>query len=405
MNNINADNSKNNKLWSKNFILLMIGNFFLFFGDNLLLPVLPVYVMMNGANSFHVGVVAAVFFGTSVLMRTFTSRVIRYVGKKTLLMVTISMFALAMVGYYLFAGLAMIIALRLFQGLGFGTSTTLYGASAASIIPRKKMGEGMGYFGLSISLAAVLGPCLGAAVVSGIDFKWIFLAAALLEVIAIILTHFIKIDNSKDIVTQKAEGKDFLSDIIEPEVIYESIFMLLIGLAMGSFATYVVLFAKEMNIKNIFVYFLATSVAEILVRLISGKVYDRKGMNAVMIPAAIVGIIGCIVMGNATNLIMVCIFGFLYGIAIGVAFPAMEASAMKKVAPNKTVMANATLYNFLDIGTGLGPLLFGAVVQMRGYSDAFFLCSLIFVTMLVILLFNMLLKKKKNVIVINQKLN
>ncbi|MBU3175312.1 MFS transporter [Clostridium estertheticum] len=398
MNNINDDNDKNNKLWSKNFILLMIGNFFLFFGDNLLLPVLPVYVMLNGANSFQVGVVAAVFFGTSVFMRTFTSRVTRYVGKKTLLMVTISMFALAMVGYYFFAGLAMIIALRLFQGLGFGTSTTIYGASAATIIPRNKMGEGMGYFGLGISLAAVLGPSLGAAAVSGSNFKWIFLAAALLEIISIILTHFIKIDNSKKIVTQNAEGKDFLSDIIEPKVLYESIFMLLIGLAMGAFATYVVLFAKEMNIKNIFIYFVVTAFAEILVRLISGKVYDRKGMNVVMIPASIVGFIGCIVMGNATNLIMVCIFGFLYGLALGVAFPVMEASAMKKVAPNRTVIANATLYNFLDIGTGLGPLLFGAVVQIRGYSVAFFLCSLIFIVMLVILVFNMLLKKKKNAI-------
>lgn len=34
------------------------------------------------------------------------------------------------------------------------------------------------------------------------------------------------------------------SDIIEPKVIYGDVFMLLIGLAMGAFATYVVIFAK-----------------------------------------------------------------------------------------------------------------------------------------------------------------
>lgn len=395
MNNISANNGKINKLWSKDYIFLMISNFFLFFGDNLLLPVLPVYVMMNGANNFQVGVVAAVFFATSVFMRIFTSRASACFGKRTLLILSIFVFALAMLGYYLFAGLMIIIILRLVQGLGFGVSTTLYASSAANIIPNEKMGEGMGYFGLGVSLAAVLGPCLGAAAVSLPSFRWVFLAAALLEMISIFLTFFIKIDNTKKPIENKVGIKEFLSDIIEPKVIYQSMFMLLIGLVTGAFSTYVVLFAKQINIKNIAVYFIVTSIAEVSVRMFSGKLYDRKGINIVMIPAAIAGIIGCIVIGNATNLTMICIFALLYGIALGVAFPVMEASAMKSADPERRVAANATLYNFLDIGMGIGPLLFGAVVQRFGFSNAFFLSSLVFAAMLVIIASTAIAKKGK----------
>ncbi len=59
MNNISKDKGK---LWSKDYILLTVSNFFLFFGDILLLPVLPVYVKQNGVTDFQVGIVVAVFF-------------------------------------------------------------------------------------------------------------------------------------------------------------------------------------------------------------------------------------------------------------------------------------------------------------------------------------------------------
>lgn len=136
-----------NRLWTRNYIFLMISNSFLFFGDNLLLPVLPIYVRQNGADDFQVGIVAAVFFITSIIMRIFTSRASLRLGKRTLLMLTLLVFTLSMLGYYFFASLTVILILRLAQGVGFGASTTLYSTMAANIVPYERMGEGIGYFG------------------------------------------------------------------------------------------------------------------------------------------------------------------------------------------------------------------------------------------------------------------
>jgi MFS family permease len=157
-----AVNSKPDKLWSKDYIFLMIANFLLFFAGCLLLTVLPVYLKQNGVDDFQIGIVAAIFYITSMFMRTLTSKVSARVGRKVLLLLAMSIFACSMVGYYLFAGMSMIIILRLVQGLGFGASSTLYGSTVASTIPNERMGEGMGFFGLGISVAYVLGPCLGA---------------------------------------------------------------------------------------------------------------------------------------------------------------------------------------------------------------------------------------------------
>lgn len=387
MGKLNGANVKKNKLWSKDYLFLITANFFLFFAGCLLLPVLPFTLKQSGVNDFQIGAAIAVFYVTSLLIRTLTSKAAARIGKKTLLLLAMFVFTFAMVGYYLFAGLTMIIILRLVQGLGFGASTTLYGSTVANIVPNERMGEGMGFFGLGISVAFVLGPCLGAVAVSQKNFKWVFLAAAMLALVSILLTRFIREDPSKLPAENQMEHTRGLSEIIEPKVIYESGFILLLGLLMGAFDTYMVLYAQQMKISNIYLYFIVTTAAEVATRLFSGKLYDKKGMNVLVIPGILIGLISCIVAARASNLTMICVFALFYGASIGMIFPVLEANAMKKVAPERRIAANATFHNCLDIGSGLGPLLFGAAAQFAGYSKSFFLSGLTFVIMLAILLF------------------
>ena len=388
MEKLNAANVKTNKLWTKDYLFLVTANFFLFFAGCLLLPVLPFTLKQSGVNDFQIGAAVAVYYVTSLLIRTFTSKAVARIGKKALLLLAMFVFTFAMVGYYLFAGLTMIMILRLVQGLGFGASSTLYGSTVANIVPNERMGEGMGFFGLGISVAFVLGPCLGAAAVSQKNFKWVFLAAAMLALVSILLTRFIRVDRPEPTAENQEEQTNRLSGMIEPKVLYESGFILLLGLLMGAFDTYIVLYAQQMKIGNIYLYFIVTTAAEISVRLFSGKLYDKRGMNILVIPGIIVGLIGCIVAAHADNLTTICIFAVFYGASIGMIFPVLEANAMKKVAPERRIAANATFHNSLDIGSGLGPLLFGAAAQFTGYSKSFFLSGSIFVIMLAVLLFH-----------------
>ena len=395
MKKLNAANQKTNELWSKDYIFLITANFFLFFAGCLLLPVLPFTLKQDGANDFQIGMVIAVFYVTSLLMRTLTAKAAARIGKRVLLLLAMSVFTFAMVGYYLFAGLTMIIILRLVQGLGFGVSTTLYGSTVASIVPNKRMGEGMGFFGLGISIAFVLGPCLGALAVSQPHFKWVFLAAALLTLVSILLTRFISADHAEPPVGIQTESTGRISDFIEPKVVYESFFVLLVGLMTGAFDTYIVLYAQQMKIENIYLYFIITTLSEIAMRLFSGKLYDKRGMNILVVPGAIAGLISCLIAARASDLLMMCVFAVFYGGSVGVIFPVLEANAMKKVPPARRIAANATFHNFLDVGSALGPLLFGAAAQLFSYSKAFLLSGSIFVVMLAILFFHEICCRKK----------
>ncbi|MTE28521.1 MFS transporter, partial [Winogradskyella sp. ZXX205] len=71
---------------------------------------------------------------------------------------------------------------------GWGFSTTASGTIATDLIPAKRRGEGMGYFGLSGNIALAFGPTLGLALAGVISFKLLFLICALLGLAALVLS-------------------------------------------------------------------------------------------------------------------------------------------------------------------------------------------------------------------------
>ena len=155
----------------------------------------------------------------------------------------------------------------------------------------------------------------------------------MLVLLSMLLTCFIKADHFEQSAENPTKDTHWLSDVVEPKVIFESVFILLLGLLMGACDTYVVLYAKQMNITNIFLYFIMTTVAEMSTRIFSGKLYDRKGMNILVIPGTIIGLLSCIAAAHATNLFMLCIFALLYGASIGMIFPVMGSQRHEKSKP------------------------------------------------------------------------
>lgn len=54
-----------------------------------------------------------------------------------------------------------LLLLRILYGAGFGLTSTIFPSMASYTLPVHRLGEGMGYFGFSSSLAMVIGPVAG----------------------------------------------------------------------------------------------------------------------------------------------------------------------------------------------------------------------------------------------------
>jgi MFS family permease len=371
-------------IWSRNYILLLLSNFFLFFGAEMLTPVLPVYMVQNGGTNTRVGIVMGSFTLSAIIIRLLSVKATQLLGERLFLILGLIVCALAAFGYYLTAALSFILLLRIFHGFGFGSSTTMYSAIVSNIVPESRLGQAMGIFGLGTAISIAIGPFIGAMAVTRPGYKYIFFVSSGLIILSIILTEASTAGIETDKIKKTVVRRISLSDFLEVKALVPSILGCIYGISMAGMFTFISLFGIEINIRNIGLFFLITSLAEFIIRPLSGKLYDKRGHFSVLVPGAITSLIGTILLAKTTGISMLVTASIFYGIGVGMLFPVLEAWSLKTVASDRRVAASATFYNFLDIGVGVGSVVLGIVAQATNYATMYLYSSVVFVIFLAV---------------------
>lgn len=100
---------------------------------------------------------------------------------------------------------------------------------------------------------------------------------------------------------------------------------------IGSFIT---LFATEVGIADISLFFLFNALAIAVTRPFSGKLYDAKGHSFVIIPGVIITFTGIILLSYTTTIPSLIIAAACYGSGFGAIQPALQAWMIDRVAPH-----------------------------------------------------------------------
>ena len=156
------ENNKNQKLWNKNFLYICLSSFFIFTNFYLLTSTMPIYVKndLKGSATQISLIVSLYIFGT-VLLRPFSGRWAEKYGKRNISLLFLLLFFLCNLAYFGTKAVVPLLIVRFINGFGFAVTTTGTSAIAIDWIPKKRKGEGIGYFSLFMSLAMVIGPALG----------------------------------------------------------------------------------------------------------------------------------------------------------------------------------------------------------------------------------------------------
>src|SRR5699024_10029463 len=107
-------------------------------------------------------------------------------------MIGLGVFVLSVGTMGFITSILFLIVVRVIQGVGWGFSTTATGTIATDLIPPKRRGEGLGYYGLSGNIALAFGPALGLALADIISFKMLFLISSGLGLCAFLLASRVK---------------------------------------------------------------------------------------------------------------------------------------------------------------------------------------------------------------------
>ncbi len=103
-----------------------------------------------------------------------------------------SFFGLTMYSYNLATTIILLAILRVIHGVTWAVSTTAIGTAITDIIPDSRRGEGMGWYGMAMTIAMAIGPMIGLLVVQNYSFHGLFLLATLLSIMAVLLSLMTK---------------------------------------------------------------------------------------------------------------------------------------------------------------------------------------------------------------------
>ena len=230
------------RLWTRDFVALVLANGFLFAGFHFLLPTITLYAASLGATGGEIGLIGGIFGYSAICIRLFTDTGVHYLGKKKCLYLGLALSILATVSYYMFDSIHAIVAARILHGFGFGLSTTFAAAIVADVIPASRRGEGIGYFGLGSTVMMALAPAVGLFLLNDISPAALFFSSAAFSFLAVLVSIFCHAGKKvrRVEVTEKASLRD---RICETGTGLPAILTIFFGAAYGSFNTYIAMMA------------------------------------------------------------------------------------------------------------------------------------------------------------------
>ncbi|MBB6623384.1 MFS transporter [Clostridium gasigenes] len=368
------------RLWTKNYIKLTITALLLFSGFYLLMPTLPMFIKELGGSESQVGFIVGVFTISAVIIRPIIGGLMDKYGRRVFIISGLLFFAITMYFYNWVLGIAFLVVLRILHGVSWAMATTSIGTAVTDVIPQSRRGEGMGWYGLSMTLGMALGPILGLWVAKSYSFNYLFLLCTVLAIIAFILAFSTKIPVIKH--TQKSTISFFEKDLLPMAIV-----TFFLSITFGGITTFLPLFAAKIQV-NVGTFFLVYAATLAVIRPITGKISDKYGEAVIIIPALFTLIIALLVLTFTNGIVGLVITAILYGIGFGSAQPALQVAILKLAKPEKIGVANATFFTAFDLGIGFGSIILGFVLQLIGYKLLFIVCAIsAFISLLIFIFF------------------
>jgi MFS family permease len=362
------------KLWTKNFILLGLANLLMTIGFYFLMPTLPLYIVDRlQAHKGQVGYALAIFTLSALIIRPFTGFVVDRVGRKWVYIISFLIFAFTLGIYPLAATFALLLFLRFFHGFLWGITGTSGATLIVDVIPPAKRGQGIGIYGLSMTIAMAIGPVLALIIMGKNNYQAMFFSSMLVAITGFILLLFVKYPPFE----AKNPHSFTFRNILETKTLPMALIQLFFGITYGGIVSFITLYAKEIGIQQASPFFFILATGIFISRLWSGKIFDKNGPKYLVVAGILILITGFFILSLIKNIEGYYTSAFFIGLGIGIIMPTLQTMANNVVEKNRRGAANATIITAFDLGIGMGSVILGFLGEKISLANTYLSCTLI----------------------------
>jgi len=358
------------KLWTLNFVLTCLSSLTVCLAFHSLIPTLPIYIQEHGGSKGLAGLALAALTVAAVIIRPITGWALDRYGRRVILITGLLTFLIPSLVYTLMLPIIPMLFFRFVQGFGWGISGTSQGTVASDVIPRRRLGEGLGFFSLATSISLAMAPAIGLWLVDRYSFHALFIAGSVLTMTSLVLALMVK--------HPKMEGSNQTSKLVfmEKLALRPSVIILLTTITYSSLLSFFALFVQQKGMSTAGLFFTVVAITTFVSRPLSGTIVDRKGRSGydLTVFSGLAAIIASmIIIAQLSSMLHLIFGGILFGIGFGSVQPTMLTLCINNVPSNRRGAANATYWTAFDIGVAFGSVLWGIIANYFGYVVMFYL--------------------------------
>lgn len=370
-------------LWNRNFVQCCISYFLMNFAFYMLMPTIPLYLVEElGLGVSEVGGALSSYTIGLMCVRPFSGYLVDCFSRKPLYLFAFIVFAGLFAGYLFATTVAALMAVRFVQGGFMGLTSVSGNTITIDVIPSKRRGEGMGFYGLTINLAMSLAPLVAVASYERQGFSalvWISLVLAFAGVGSVGLIRYPK--------REKICRPSFSLDrFILIKALPAAVAYMWVAIPYGMILSFVVLYGKEMEVPDPGYFFIFMAVGVGTARLISGRLVDHGKIHWVAVSSLLSLMLAFMVFALFPNTYVFFSCGLAIGIGFGVSVPAFQCLFVNVAPPVMRGTATSTYLTSFDLGVGIGMFAAGFIAARFNLSSAYFAGSFCCLASLVVYL-------------------
>jgi predicted MFS family arabinose efflux permease len=311
----------------------------------------------------QIGLIIAAFALLAMLCKPHAGWALDVLGRRPVLLAGAAIFLVASLLYTVAGGVATLLLVRGFHGIGMGLFPTAGAAVVADLAPPNRRGEGMGYFSATGSFAMAVGPVLGMALANGFSFSIMCFVAAAFALASLVWAWHLP-ETGKRVAAPPPPLT--VDGLFSRRAMLPSAVLLCLFLGYGGIMAFFPLLARETDLKNPGWFFTVMAAVILVLRARGGTLSDRFGRVRVIAPSLVCAGVAVAALGFLRSATAVVAAGIAFAAGFGMATPALMAMATDGVPPEERGRAMGTLQTAWELGIAGGAVGVGQILSWSG---------------------------------------
>lgn len=364
-------------IWNPMFLSIFFANMALNLGQQMSNSLLSLYANSLGAPADQIGQLMSMFAVTALIFRFISGPAMNAYNRRKLVGMAMSFMATAYLGFSFAPKIAPVIGVeaitilkcfRLLQGVGnaFGSACCL--TIVSDTLPKDQFTTGMGYYSVAQVVSQAIGPTVGVFLRDLFGYNTAYIIIFCVMCVAIFTSTRVKLAPRKTIPFSLK-----VSNMIAKEALIPAAITFLVAMGFTSINAFMLVYAEERGIQGGSLFFTVYAVTLLATRPMIGKLTDKHGFVKIAIPSIFMTACSLVMIGMATNTIMLLLAAFVNAFGYGAVQPMLQSLCMKSVPTERRGSAAGTNYIGMDSATIIGPSVCGIVADVFGYTPIMWL--------------------------------